>query len=244
MADVFLASSKVKRLEKNASLPAKFLRLLTMLNLNEKVKGKNVCIKIHVGDGYGYTTIHPFFIGILVDFIKENGGYPFITDINIPDPKRGYVEQVVGCRFIQATGLKDTNYFTVKVPADYGIKQLQLAGVLKDIDFLINFAHAKGHGNCAYGGAIKNLGMGFVTRKTRLDLHSTVNTKPYWDKSKCRHCLLCVKNCRTSAIEFDKNKNLVIDFHACVFCMRCVVLCPYKALTLDISNPTIFSRAL
>lgn len=244
MSVVYLASAKVKKLEKNATLPAKFLRLLSSLKLEERINGKNVCIKMHVGSGYGYTTIHPLFVRLLVDFIKEKGGKPFITDVVVPDPKRGYVEQVIGCRFVQATGLRDTNYFTVKMPSGYGIKQLQLAGVLKDTDFLINFSHAKGHGNCSYGGAIKNLGMGFVTTKTRIDLHLTVNTKPYWNKSKCTHCSICIKNCRASAISFDKNKNLNIDFHACVFCMRCVALCPQKALGLGTENYVIFQRAL
>lgn len=244
MADVFFADAKVRRLEKNATLPAKFLKLLDALKLKEKVKNKNVCIKMHVGGGYGYTTIHPLFVRMLVDFIKDKGGNPFITDVVVPYSGRGYVEQVIGCDFIQATGLRDTNYFTVKVPGRYGIKQLQLGGVLRDTDFLINFSHAKGHGNCAYGGAIKNLGMGFVTTKTRIDIHSTVESKPYWDRSKCKHCSICVKNCRTSAIKFDEKKQLAIDFHACVFCMRCVALCPYKALGLDTSNYEVFQRAL
>jgi len=29
---------------------------------------------------------------MLVDFIKDHGGSPFITDVVIPDPRRGYVE--------------------------------------------------------------------------------------------------------------------------------------------------------
>ncbi|MCM8824987.1 MAG: DUF362 domain-containing protein [Candidatus Omnitrophica bacterium] len=244
MSDVYFASARVKKLERNASLPAKFLRLLSLFELGKKVNGKNVCIKMHVGGGYGFTTIHPLFVRLLVDFIKSNGGRPFITDVVVPDPSRGYSEQTIGCRFVQATGIKDTNYFTVKVPSHYGIKELQIAGVLKDADFLINFSHSKGHGNCAYGGAIKNLGMGFVTTKTRIDLHSTVDAKPYWDRKKCKYCMICVKNCRASAMKFDENKKLIIDFHACVFCMRCVALCPQKALRLDSSNYEIFQRAL
>ncbi|HXK45375.1 MAG TPA: DUF362 domain-containing protein, partial [bacterium] len=39
-------------------------------------------------------------------------------------------------------------------------------------------------------------------------------------------------------------KKLVIDFHACVFCARCVALCPAQALKLDTSNYEIFERAL
>ncbi|HOL36043.1 MAG TPA: DUF362 domain-containing protein, partial [bacterium] len=151
---------------------------------------------------------------------------------------------VMGCKFIPATGLRDTDYFTVKIPSGYGFRQLQVAGILKVADVLINFSHAKGHGNCAYGGAIKNLGMGFVTTKSRIALHSTVESKPYWDKSRCKYCGICIKNCRTSAMKFDNRKKLVIDFHACVFCARCVALCPAQALKLDTSNYEIFERAL
>ncbi|MCX7704969.1 MAG: DUF362 domain-containing protein [bacterium] len=244
MSVVYFASARLKQLEKKATLPAKFLRLLSILNIDKEVKGKNIGIKIHVGCGYGYTTIHPFLVRLLVDFVKEGGGKPFITDVVSPDSARGYNEFTVGCKFIQATGLRDTNYFTVKVPARYGIRDLQLAGVLKDIDFLINLAHAKGHGNCAYGGALKNLGMGFVTTKTRIDLHRTQSERPYWNRSRCKYCMVCVKNCRSSAITFDKDKRLAIDFHGCVFCMRCVALCPHKALGLDTKNYEIFQRAL
>ncbi|MCM8816945.1 MAG: DUF362 domain-containing protein, partial [Candidatus Omnitrophica bacterium] len=244
MTDVYFASAKVKKLEKNASLPSKFIRLLSKLGLDKKIEEKNVCIKMHVGTGYGYTTIHPLFVKLVVDFVKEKGGRPFITDIVSLNSVRGYNELTIGCRFVQATGLRDTNYFTVKVPAGYGFKELQLAGVLKDTDFLINLSHAKGHGNCAYGGAIKNLGMGFVTTKTRIDLHRTQSIKPYWNKSRCKYCMVCVKNCRSSAITFDKNKHLCIDFHICVFCMRCVALCPHKSIGFGKENYVIFQRAL
>ena len=244
MSTVFFASAKVKKLERNASLPAKFIRLLDALEFGEKIKDKTVAIKIHSGGGYGFTTIHPLFIRILVEYIKAKKGLPFITDIVAPDARRGYTEEVFGCRFIQATGLRDTDYFTVNVPSRYGIKELELAGVLKATDFLINFAHAKGHGNCGYGGAIKNLGMGFVTTKSRIAIHSVVNTKPYWNQSKCKYCGICIKNCRSSAIKFNEEKKLVIDFHACVFCMRCVFLCPQKAIELEKTNYEVFGRAL
>ncbi|HOL49827.1 MAG TPA: DUF362 domain-containing protein, partial [bacterium] len=110
MADVFFASAKVRKLERNATLPAKFLRLLDKLEINNQVEEKTVVIKMHMGTGYGFTTIHPLFVRMLVDYIRQHKGSPFITDIVMPDEKRGYTEQVMGCKFIPATGLRDTDY--------------------------------------------------------------------------------------------------------------------------------------
>jgi uncharacterized Fe-S center protein len=39
--------------------------------------------------------------------------------------------------------------------------------MVEDASFLINFAHAKGHPSCAYGGAIKNIALGCMAGPTR-----------------------------------------------------------------------------
>ncbi|MGB9642602.1 MAG: DUF362 domain-containing protein [Candidatus Ratteibacteria bacterium] len=126
MSNVLFASAKVKKLERNATLPAKFLRMLDKLRIDSRVRDTTVIIKMHMGSGYGFTTIHPLFVRMIVDYIKEHRGIPFITDIVMPDAKRGYTEEVMGCKFIPATGLQDTDYFIVKISDGYGIKQLQI----------------------------------------------------------------------------------------------------------------------
>jgi ferredoxin len=44
----------------------------------------------------------------------------------------------------------------------------------------------------------------------------------------CNHCKLCIKNCPTRNIYYDKE---IIRFRKnCTFCMRCVYLCPLKSI--------------
>jgi uncharacterized Fe-S center protein len=244
MSTVYFADAKVRKLDRDASLPAKFRRLLESLDMGHQLKDKSVMIKMHVGSGIGYTTIHPLFVRLLADYVKECGGRPFITDVCGLDAKRGYTQEVTGCPFYPATGVKDSSFIVREVPEGYGLKELQIGRVVQDADFLITFSHAKGHGNCAYGGAIKNLAMGFLTGKSRTDVHMTVSARPYWQREKCRFCRLCVKNCRCNAITLDKKNGMYIEFHTCYYCMRCVAVCPTGALTLDEGNYISFQRAL
>ncbi|MDO8683927.1 MAG: 4Fe-4S ferredoxin, partial [Armatimonadota bacterium] len=74
MSVVHFASSKVKSLSADLSLPAKFKRLLQKYPMKEMFDGKTVAIKMHVGGHLGYTTIHPLFVRILVDAVREAGG--------------------------------------------------------------------------------------------------------------------------------------------------------------------------
>ncbi len=79
-----------------------------------------------------------------------------------------------GCPIYPAAGIND-RYFYKKKTGSNIIPYIEVAGFLNDADFLINLSHSKGHGNCAYGGAIKNLAMGGVTANTRRDIHSVMS---------------------------------------------------------------------
>lgn len=48
-----------------------------------------------------------------------------------------------------------------------------------------------------------------------------------FDKSKCRNCSLCEKNCKASAIDF---KSGTIDYSRCVVCGDCIEVCHFDAL--------------
>ena len=77
---VLFAPMAYARYEASQTLPAKFDRLLKKRGLAEKVAGKTVAIKMHVGSGITYSTIPPVFVRKLVDFIHNAGGDCFITD--------------------------------------------------------------------------------------------------------------------------------------------------------------------
>ena len=102
MNDVYFANVRVKRLEQGETLPAKFQRMLDRLNLAKTVKGRRVCVKMHLGNGLGYTTLHPLFVRLLVDKIKEAGAkHVFVADANTDGcEKRGYTRESLGCGIV------------------------------------------------------------------------------------------------------------------------------------------------
>ena len=65
-SQVLFAPMAYARYEATQTLPAKFSRMLKKSGLAERVKGKTVAIKMHVGEGITYSTIPPVFIRILV----------------------------------------------------------------------------------------------------------------------------------------------------------------------------------
>ena len=91
---------------------------------------------------------------------------------------------------------------------------------------MLVLSHVKGHSCSGMGGAIKHLGMGAVTKKSKGDIHQGGQPKFVKD---CEGCGACVKVCPGSAIEVKDGK-AIIDFSLCWGCSTCVINCPYKSL--------------
>ena len=195
-----------------ASLGMKFTKILDLLDFTTIKKGDKVAIKMHLGFNEGYQTIPVFFIRRLVKAVKKVGGIPFITD----NPtavynavERGYTQETCGCPLVPVAGIKDG--YKVPVEINYGnVDTLDMGGVLNDADVLINAAHAKGHGNCGYGGVIKNLALGgFVATSRWHKIHSVEDSTPWWDAEKCspEHAQTLVESCPYGAFTYDKKKH-------------------------------------
>lgn len=225
----------MKELRADASLPAKFQRLLAQFPLGEIFEKKTVAIKVHLGGNLGYTTIPPLFIKLLADRVREAGGKPFVTDGTsaVPTAKdRGYTEEVLGCPVVPAAG-RSGRYFK-EVPVNYlSLKSVQLCGEIVDADAMVVYSHGKGHGHCGFGGAIKNIGMGNVTGKSRGDIHALIDTEFDWNSELCTHCYLCRDNCPAGAVGFNKQGQLRINLHHCRYCMHCVEACPQGAIKIN-----------
>ena len=238
MSKVFFASAQVPELKWQSTLPGKLDAILGKLEIAEELKGKRVCIKMHLGGNVGYTTIHPVFVRRLVSFIKAAGGRPFITDNHqaaLSAHERGYTQETIGCPIIPAAGAADKYFYTHAV--DYkNLKELRIAGEMWDADYLVCFSHAKGHGNSGFGGAIKNLALGAMIEKSRGALHMVQHAEKFWNSEKCTHysdgCNKCIEACKVHAMRFADDQTLHVGFHECNFCFECNELCPTKALTI------------
>jgi hypothetical protein len=231
MSDVYFLPVEVKRMDAKRSLLARYERLLRKLITREMVDRKQAAIKLHLGGRYGYTHVHPAFVTRVVERVKECGGEPFVTDHRTGNPAAGGVPAAFGCPIYHATGLGDKYFYRVKT----GVRMLpgiELAGYLHDAGALINLSHVKGHGQCAFGAAVKNLGMGGVTAKSRTDIHLLMDRAFQWHADRCRRCRRCIEHCEHNAIRFTKEKKLVQDAHFCTLCLHCMMVCPAHAITV------------
>ncbi len=231
---VRLASAQCDKLDAQATLPAKFERLLASYNFAQIAKGKSVALKMHLGNALGYTTIHPLFVKILIEHLRGKADRVFVTDLDASvaaAADRGYGQASLGVPIVSVTGLFDQYYYLHEVHFKR-LKEIQVAGHIQDADILIDFSHLKGHGVCAYGGACKNIAMGCVTKKTRRDLHA-LEGGIRWDQKRCEYCRACLQACPHGANKFDENKNYKIVYHDCTYCQHCIDVCPHKALVLE-----------
>jgi uncharacterized Fe-S center protein len=232
-ARIWFAESRPVDLNPDHSIGAKWIRLLARLDLPALVRHRTVCVKMHLGGGTGFTTIHPFFVRKLIGALQASGARQvWVTDspdavVNAID--RGYTEEVLGCPLRATTGEDDALFRRVPVtPAFRSLDYLELAENVVSADVLVDLSHIKGHGCCGFGGAIKNLAMGAVTRASRQALHALEGGLE-WNAELCRYCNLCVQHCPHQAIRF-RRRRLDVNFHDCKLCQHCRLICPAGAI--------------
>jgi uncharacterized Fe-S center protein len=245
MSKVYFSDMAYSAYEADQTLPRKMQRQLEVSGLADKVKDKSIAIKIHVGSEIGYSTIPPVFMRILADFVKAHGGKCFFTDHYVASrhpEHRGYTQESLGAPVLEAAGHLGKYLYTKEVDWK-GFKHVDIAGLIHDADFLIDFSHVKGHGCCAYGGAVKNIAMGCVSDRTRREQHGLEGGLK-WDADKCVHCNACVEACNHKANSFDKDGKYSVNFHNCTLCQHCKKVCPADAITLTDASYLDFQKGL
>jgi hypothetical protein len=235
-------------LEPKRSIGARWIELLDALDLPAAVGGRSTVIKMHLGGNAGFTTIHPYLVRKLVAKVKEAGA----RDVFVADAagavaaavERGYTEETLGCRLVSVDGASQ-QFFAVRPidPPFRTLNEVQLAGEIVHAEAMIDLAHVKGHGDCGFGGASKNLSMGCVTTATRRSLHA-LEGGLHWNDEDCTRCKKCLENCPNNAIRFSDAGEFSVFYHHCKFCQHCVLICPQKALTMEGGRYKDFQRGM
>lgn len=234
-------------MEPKSSIGAKWDRLLEALDLPSLVRGKRTAVKVHLGGGYGFTTIHPYFMRTLIARVKAAGAREVFAADGAGAVRsaveRGYTPEVLGCPILPVAGPDDRDIRVVPVtPPFLGLSELHLAAEVMNAEVLIDFSHVKGHGSCGYGGAMKNLSMGCVDQATKGALHGLEGGLE-WDPEKCTLCKSCEENCPQSVISFPGDRFKVF-YHNCKLCRHCVLICPQKAISVSGGSYRDFQRGM
>ncbi len=225
---VYWGSPRQTQLTGAETLPAKLDLILERLHLRERVKDQRVAIKMHLGSDIGYSMVHPVFVRRVVEAVKEGGGQPFVTDLPHSVETaymRGYTAETLGCPLYPSTGL-DEKWFYTRQHSFMNLTEFEIGGAIREASFLVDLAHVKGHSSTAFGGALKNIGLGCVTGTTRSKMHDVFHFVPYVHKERIRdeaHRAAIRDSCPYGAISDDRSDpgGLHLHDYKCNNCMRC-----------------------
>ena len=104
-----------------------------------------------------------------------------------------------------------------------------VARKLAEAEQVLVLSHFKGHMLAGFGGAIKQLGMGFAAKGGKMAMH--LGVKPRIISLFCRGCGACVRRCNENAIT-QNGKKYRIDQLKCIGCGACFSICPHHAVSV------------
>ncbi|MEE9474086.1 MAG: DUF362 domain-containing protein [Candidatus Hydrothermarchaeaceae archaeon] len=246
--EVYFASSRVKDFRQwwvpKESLLEKMERLFFSASLDKIiVKGGSVGIKVHFGEPGDVHYIRPAYVSRAVDIIKGLEASPVIVETAglgwrpgrtsakkhlLAARKNGFCEETLGAPIVMADGDDGLDSSGGDVPVAKGIAEL---------DSLIVLSHATGHIQAGFGGAIKNLGVGCVTKTGKFRVH--FDGVPKIKDELCDMCNECVEVCPVDAVHPP-----VINETACLLCNACLDVCDRRAIEVKMIDPMTLSERI
>ncbi len=119
-------------------------------------------------------------------------------------------------------------------------KNVKVGGHLNRYDSFVICSHFKGHALSGFGGAIKNVSMGFASVAGKMALHASA--VPKYKQKKCTQCEKCLPECPPAAISINP---VTIDRKKCIGCGKCIAICPEHVFSvpwLSTSNKIFMER--
>ena len=230
------------RTDFHENLQQKLYRLMKTAGAGDiDYEKKFVAIKLHFGEPGNLAFLRPNWAKTVADFVKDQGGKPFLTDCNtlyVGGRKNGldhldtaflngFSPLSTGCQVVIADGIKGSDEAYVPVEGGEYVKEAKIGRAVMDADVFISLTHFKGHEQAGFGGALKNIGMGCGSRAGKMEQHNA--GKPHVREKKCVGCGMCTKICAHSAITIT-DKKASIDHNKCVGCGRCIAICLRDAI--------------
>lgn len=258
-SDVYFFTARTNTYDESLS-KVKGPLALEKLGIKQKINNKDkIVVKTHFGAEENVRYLRPSYIRFLCDYIKELGGIPYVAEScgwGVPGAKgeyggraneeeylavalkHGFTEETMGAPLMMLDGPDGIDYESQKINGKR-FKEVLVAGRLREFDHLILATHFKGHSGAGYGGAIKNLGIGCVSKGGKIQAHNGKKFKfdfnaPISDYEDC------IKICPTKALTEGENRKLNRDESKCRFCYMCKSVCKNEVIDIGTSTQEEF----
>ena len=216
--------------------------LLDTVIRSENVSLRNtVPLKVHFGEPKNVTFIPSENYSGIIAYLRERqvescfmetsvlyGGKRYKKELHAQTAEQhGFTQLPI----IFADGEHGEDFAEVAINQKH-FKTFKVGKAFLDFDQMIVLSHFKGHMLAGFGGAIKQLSMGYASKGGKLAMH--MGEKPHIKSRKCTRCKRCLTRCNVDALhigETDRDKSW-IDREQCVGCGACVAICPEKAVSL------------
>ena len=233
---------------------------LKHLGIEDRIKkNEKVVIKTHFGALENTRYIRPSYIRFLCDYIKELGAKPFVaescgwgapeefTGIHTEYSGRatekeylevalmhGFTDKTMGAPILMLDGKDGTNTEIQKINGKR-FNEVLVAGRLREFDKMILASHFKGHIGAGFGGAIKNLGIGCVSKGGKVEAHNGKTFEFNYD-APISDYEVCLKICPTGALTEGKNGKINRDETKCKLCYMCKSVCKNNVIKMGEST--------
>ena len=198
----------------------------------------NVPLKVHFGEAGNITYIPAIAYDGIIDYLISKKIETSFFETNVlyrgsRTTKSQHINLAIEHGFkrlpiIIADGEIGESYYEIEINKDY-FKKCRIGLAHQDYNQFIVCAHFKGHAIAGFGGALKQLAMGFAARSGKMDQHS--QTKPTIIGNQCISCGLCLNTCDVKAITI--NDVAQINKQLCIGCALCIAVCPTGAVYHD-----------
>ncbi|MDO8722186.1 MAG: DUF362 domain-containing protein [Syntrophales bacterium] len=220
-----------------------FLRVLLYQLKIPFAGGDKVGIKLHWGERGNRSFLPPIYAREIAHWLLEQGTQPFVFDTTVlysggrrtgkdslkTAAEHGYTEEYLGCPVLIADGMDGRDVVGITAGFKH-FETVQVASLVDKTDGFVIFSHFKGHLAAGFGGAVKNISMGFASRAQKQRMHSDVH--PVLMRDKCVRCGVCCDSCPAGAAQTADDGYPAYDLEKCIGCAQCIALCPEVALEI------------
>lgn len=238
MANVYFFP--IKDYTNKDSIRSASTRLLTELVEKENIAlEKTIPLKVHFGEKGNTTFIGPENFDGIIDWLKAKHIESFYIETNAVysgarKREKDHIRLAHAHGFIQlpvviADGDRGHVFNEVEINKKY-FSRCKIAKKFQDYSQYIVVSHFKGHMLAGFGGALKQLAMGFASRGGKFEQHA--DSKPLILPFKCKKCGACLRHCPVNAIRLSLWPR--VKKKLCIGCASCIAVCPHGAILFNV----------